>query len=263
MPVLRWIVASPAAPASNVFGLRGFRYTYAAVPDAGVLVPETIAHGTSRFGELVLRQRPREGAAASSLVCELICNGVFVMDSEDASTERRLASESLARVAHPENVVIGGLGLGFTLMEVIASSRPREIHVVEIEGLLVEWATQGFVPHGREALQDPRVQVHIADIHTYVDSLASNSVDLILLDVDNGPDFLVREANAGLYLAPFLATSRLTLRSGGLLAVWSSSRSARLLAALTEVFGPCDEVAFNVMRAGRQFEYFLYFASRR
>jgi spermidine synthase len=194
-------------------------------------------------------------------VCELISNGVFLMDSEDASTERRLASESLARVPHPEIVVIGGLGLGFTLMEVIASPLPRAIHVVEIEGLLVDWASQGLIPPMRPALQDPRVQVHVADIGDYVESLTPSSVDLILIDVDNGPDFLVHESNAPLYLSPFLDTSRLTLRSGGLLAIWSSSRSPGLQKALTGAFGQCEEIAFDVTRAGRQFEYFLYFAA--
>ena len=210
----------------------------------------------------MLRRRCREGDVTSSMVCELICNGVFLMDSEDSSTERRLASESLARVPHPEIVVIGGLGLGFTLLEVTASPMPGAIHVVEIEGLLVDWARQGLIPHARSALQDPRVQVHVADMRTYVESLTPRSVDIILLDVDNGPEFLVHEANASLYLSPFLKTSRMTLRSGGLLAVWSSSRSARLRDALTGVFGHCDEVAFDIKRAGRELEYFLYFASQ-
>ncbi len=225
------------------------------------MTSETIAHGTSRFGELVLRRRRRGGDAAPSTVCELISNGVFLMDSEDPSTERRLASESLARVSHPEIVVIGGLGLGFTLMEVVASPVPRAIHVVEIEGLLVDWALQGLIPHARSALQDPRVQVHVADIRAYVELLPPGSVDLILIDVDNGPDFLVHESNASLYRSPFLQRLLLTLRPGGLLAVWSSSRSARLEDALAGVFGQCDEVAFDITRDGRRFEYFLYFAS--
>jgi spermidine synthase len=224
---------------------------------------ETIARGTSQLGELVLRRRSLGGDAAPSTVWELIGNGVFLMDSGDSSTERRLASESLARVSHPEIVVIGGLGLGFTLMEVVASPVPRAIHVVEIEGLLVDWASQGLLPHAELALQDPRVRVHIADIRAYVESLAPRSVDLILLDVDNGPDFLVHESNAPLYRSPFLEMSLTKFRSGGLLAFWSSSRSTRLKDALTGVFGQCDEVAFAITRAGRPFEYFLYFASHR
>ena len=227
------------------------------------MTSQIIAHGTSKFGELVLRRRSRGGDADPSTVCELICNGVFLMDSEDGTTERRLASESLARVSHPEIVVIGGLGLGFTLMEVIASPKPRAIHVVEIEGLLVDWASQGLIPHARMALQDSRVRVHVADLRAYVESLPPRSVDLILIDVDNGPDFLVHESNALLYRSPFLERSFLTLRSGGLLAVWSSSRSVRLQDTLTGVFGQCDAVACNITRAGRQFEYFLYFASHR
>ena len=227
------------------------------------MTSQIIAHGTSKFGELVLRRRSRGGDADPSTVCELICNGVFLMDSEDGTTERRLASESLARVSHPEIVVIGGFGLGFTLMEVVASPRPRAIHVVEIEGLLVDWASQGLIPDARSALQDPRVQVYVADLRAYVEALPPRSADLILIDVDNGPDFLVHESNASLYQSPFLERSRLTLQPGGLLAVWSSSRSARLRDALTEVFGQCEEVAFRVTRAGRPFEYFLYFASQK
>ena len=270
------IVALPALPASPVFGrLFGasvappadkapsdaFRYNHVPVTESGALPPETIARGTSKFGELVLRWRGRASDAAPSTVCELISNGVFLMDSEDASTERRLASESLARVPHPEIVVIGGLGLGFTLMEILASPMPRVIHVVEIEKLIVDWALQGLIPHARPALQDPRVQVHVADLRIYVESLMPSSVDLILIDVDNGPDFLVHESNAPLYLPPFLETSRLTIRSGGLLAVWSSSQSPRLQEAMTRAFGQSDEVAFHINRTGRQFEYFLYFAS--
>jgi len=228
-----------------------------------LVTSQIIAHETSKFGEFVLRRRRQEGDADPSTVCELICNGVFLMDSEDGTTERRLASESLARVSHPEIVVIGGFGLGFTLMEVVASPRPRAIHVVEIEGLLVDWASQGLIPHARMALQDSRVRVHVADLRAYVESLPPRSVDLILIDVDNGPDFLVHESNALLYRSPFLERSFLTLRSGGLLAVWSSSRSARLRDALTEVFGQCEEVTFAITRAGRPFEYLLYFASQK
>jgi spermidine synthase len=210
-------------------------------------------------GELVLRRRSREGDAASP-VYELISRGVFLMDSDDPSTERKLASESLARVPHPDIVVIGGLGLGFTLLELTVSPLPRRIHVVEIEGLLVDWARQGLIPHVRSALQDPRVQVHVADVGAYVRALAPGSVDLILLDVDNGPDFLVHEGNASLYLSPFLQTSHSALRSGGVLAIWSSSQSAELRRALSGVFGQCDEVVLDLTRAGRRFDYFLYFA---
>jgi spermidine synthase len=226
------------------------------------MTPETIVRGRSKFGDLVLRRRSREDDADPSPVHELISNGVFLMDSEDCSTERKLASESLARVSRPEIVVIGGLGLGFTLLEVAASSLPRAIHLVEIEGLLVDWASQGLIPQAHSALRDPRVRVHIADIRTYVESLACNAVDLILIDVDNGPDFLVHESNAPLYESPFFETALKALRSGGLISVWSSSRSARLQDALAGVFNCCDEVAFDVTRAGRQFEYFLYFGLR-
>ena len=76
---------------------------------------------------------------------------------------------------------------------------------------------------------------------TVVAELPSGSVDLILLDVDNGPDFLVYDANAAVYQSPFLTACRDALAPGGLVAVWSADSSPALTAALEAVFGSSRE----------------------
>src|SRR6185436_11458427 len=120
-----------------------------------------IARAESERGELVLRERRDEAAAAS---LELRVNGVFVMDTLETSTERALASAALELVADPRAVVVGGLGLGFTMHEVLADARVEKCAVVEIEQSLVDWMRDGTIPHGPSLLADERVGVVVADI---------------------------------------------------------------------------------------------------
>jgi spermidine synthase len=216
-----------------------------------------IARAESERGEVVLRER-REAAAAASL--ELRVNGVFVMDTLETSTERALASAALGLVENPRAVVVGGLGLGFTMHEVLADSRVEKCAVVEIEQSLVDWMRDGTIPHGPSLLADERVSVVVADIAVAVAEARPASYDLILLDVDNGPGYLVHEANASLYTAPFLADSRAALRPGGALVVWSADAAPELEKALREVFGWVEASPHEVLLQDRDERYWLYVA---
>ena len=86
------------------------------------------------------------------------------MDTLETSTERALASAALAVVENPRAVVVGGLGLGFTMHEVLADSRVEKRAVVELEQSLVDWMRDGTIPHGPALLADERVAVVVADI---------------------------------------------------------------------------------------------------
>jgi len=120
-----------------------------------------IARAESPRGEVVLRQRRvRNGPA----VLELRANGIFVMDTAETSTEVALAAEALAAIADPRDVVIGGLGLGFTLEAVLADPRVEHVTVVEIEEALIGWLRDGTVPHGQALLADRRVKMVNADL---------------------------------------------------------------------------------------------------
>jgi spermidine synthase len=216
-----------------------------------------IARAESERGELVLRERRNQAAAAA---LELRVNGIFVMDTLETSTERALASAALAVVENPRAVVVGGLGLGFTMHEVLADSRVEKCAVVELEQSLVDWMRDGTIPHGPSLLADERVAVVVADIAVAVAEARPASYDLILLDVDNGPGYLVHEANATHYTASILADARAALRAGGALVVWSADAAPELEAALREVFGEVEAAPHEVLLQDRDERYWLYVA---
>ena len=216
-----------------------------------------IARAESDRGELVLRERRPEDGPTS---LELRANGVFVMDTLEFSSEKALASAALALVEQPTAVVVGGLGLGFTMHEVLADSRVERCAVVEVEEALVGWMRDGTVPHGPALLADERVSVVVADIAAAIAEAKPATYDLILLDVDNGPGYLVHDANAALYEEGFLAGARAVLRPGGALVVWSAARAPALEAALRATFDEVDATAHDVLLQGRDEHYWLYAA---
>ncbi|GCD91245.1 methyltransferase domain-containing protein [Nocardioides sp. LS1] len=216
-----------------------------------------IARAESERGELVLRERREEGAPTS---LELRANGIFVMDTVETSSERALATAALALVEDPRAVVVGGLGLGYTMHEVLADSRVEKCAVVEIEQSLVDWMRDGTVPHGPTLLADQRVVLVVADVAAAIAEAPDDSYDLVLLDVDNGPGYLVHDSNAAVYRAPFLEHVRRVLRPGGVLVIWSADRSDELEAALREVFGNADTTSYDVLLQERDEQYWLHTA---
>jgi spermidine synthase len=216
-----------------------------------------IARAESDRGELVLRERRDDGAPT---VLELRANGVFVMDTLETSTEQALASTALTLVEHPRSVMVGGLGLGFTMHEVLSDSRVEKCTVVEIEQALVDWMRDGTIPHGSALLADQRVAVVVADIAAALAEARPSSYDLILLDVDNGPGYLVHDTNAALYRSPALTFARAALRPGGALVVWSGGSAPELEDTLREVFGNAEELPQQVLLQDRDEQYWLYVA---
>lgn len=216
-----------------------------------------IARAESERGELVLRQRCTDAAPA---VLELRANGLFVMDSAETSTEIALATTTLERVDHPRRVLIGGLGLGYTLGAVLADSRVEHVAVVEIEESLIGWMRDGTIPHGPALLADERVQIVDADLALAV-AEARHTYDLVLLDVDNGPEHLVHRANSALYQAPFLHRVRDLLSPGGLLSVWSMDSAEELQVVMAQVFDELAVVPVSVRLQGRDEQYWLIIGS--
>ena len=218
-----------------------------------------IARAESVRGELVLRERRDEGATS---VLELRVNGVFVMDSAETTSEVALAAAALELVADPRDVLVGGLGLGFTLQAVLTDPRVERCSVVEIEQSLVDWMRDGTVPHGQTLLADVRANVVVADVSLALAEAREATYDLVLLDVDNGPGYLVHDGNAAVYDAPFLALTRRIIRPAGALVIWSSAESAEFEATLREVFGNCEPQSYDVDLQGRAETYWLYVARK-
>ncbi len=222
---------------------------------------QTVARAASERGEVVVRRR--DDARDADGVLELRVNGVFVMDTAETSTERALARATLQRVRRPRRVLVGGLGLGYTVRELLGDDRVERVVVAEIEPAVVDWMRDGVLP-GADVLSDRRVEVLTADVRDVVSATRAGAYDVVLLDVDNGPDFLVHDANAAVYASPFLAECRRVLArsgphaDGGALAVWSSTRSADLETAVQQVFGGCDVVPVPVDLQGRSERYWLF-----
>jgi spermidine synthase len=216
------------------------------------------ARATSPRGEVVLRERREAGGPP---VLELRVNGVFVMDTAETTSERALATEALALADRPRTVLVGGLGLGFTLAEVLADPRVEQVTVAELEPALVGWLRDGTVPHGPALLADARVRVVEGDVASVLAAAGDAAYDLVLLDVDNGPGYLVHDANAALYERPFLATVHRVTR--GVAVVWAAEESPALTEALAAVFGEARATPYAVRLQGRAEEYWLHVARRR
>ena len=222
-----------------------------------------VARAESPRGEVVLRERrdPEAGANAP-VVLELRVNGVFVMDTLETGSEKGLATAALKHVDNPRTVVVAGLGLGFTMHEVLADKRVERVVVVELEDALVQWMRDGTVPHGPTYLADDRVSVMTADIRVAMAEATPAAYDLVLLDVDNGPGFLVHDANVEVYQRAFLEQVRRCLRPGGAVVVWSAAETPTLQAELREVFGNAVAVPYDVRLQSRDEQYWIYLARR-
>lgn len=240
-----------------------------------------LARSTGPTGELVLRRR-RDERGEDGTAIELRANGVFVMDTVETASEQAMATATLAASRRsgrtPRRVLVGGLGLGFTLGEVLADAFVEHVTVVEIEAGLVGWMRDGTIPHGPALLADERVELVTADIADFLrssddpaddpaDDAAGYSgdhaaYDLVLLDVDNGPGYLVHESNADLYEAPLLGVVRDRMTEGGTLVIWSAFEEPELPLEMQDVFGNCRALAIPVDLQGREEQYWLYASSR-
>ena len=230
----------------------------------GMVRYDEVARAASERGEVVLRRRHDPDDPHAPGVLELRVNGVFVMDTHECSTEVELARAALAEVARPRRVLVGGLGLGFTAQEVLADRRVERLVVAELEEVLVQWFRDGTIASVAPGAQlaDERLDISGAPVQHLVAEARDAAYDLVLLDVDNGPGFLVHEDNAEIYRAGFLAEVARVLAPGGVVAVWSASRSTELEQALRTVFGHSRTVRLPVTLQGRDEAYWLHLAGR-
>ncbi len=174
-----------------------------------------------------------------------------LMNSRRGGSEIALAIAACDRLRDVKapHVLIGGLGMGFTLRAALAQlGESATITVAELLPEVVSWARGPLAEVFGGSLEDPRLQIVEGDVGEQIRS-GSSVFDAIVLDVDNGPDGLVRPANGSLYDDSGLAAVRRALRPGGVFAVWSASPSAAFVRRLRLAGFSVDEV---VGRSGRQ-----------
>ena len=149
--------------------------------------------------------------------------GRSLMSSHDHGSEDdlgRIVAERLSGIARPR-VLIGGLGLGFTLRAALDALPPAaQVIVAELVPAVVRWNRGEHGALAGRPLDDKRVEVKIEDVAKVI--ARRPTYDAILLDVDNGPDALTHAGNAGLYKRAGLGRAHAKLRAGGVLAVWSA-----------------------------------------
>ncbi|AZO80274.1 MULTISPECIES: hypothetical protein [unclassified Bosea (in: a-proteobacteria)] len=147
-----------------------------------------------------------------------------LMNSRLKGSEEALATLTIDRIGQRPKpcLLIGGLGMGFTLRAALAVlPKDAEIVVAELIPAVVAWARGPLAAIFAGCLDDPRVSVREADVADVIRD-GSDRYDAILLDVDNGPDGLMVEANDRLYDHAGLSHAKAALRPGGVLAVWSA-----------------------------------------
>lgn len=167
-----------------------------------------------------------------------------LMNSRISGSEEALAQLVCARIAdRPKpRLLIGGLGMGFTLRAALAAlGTEAELVVAELVPAVVKWARGPLAHIFAGSLDDPRVRVIEGDVSDLIDA-ARGEYDAILLDVDNGPDGLTREENDWLYAKMGLRAARDALRPGGVLAVWSSAPDPRFTNRLNKTGFAVEEV---------------------
>ncbi|MBS0531645.1 MAG: spermidine synthase [Proteobacteria bacterium] len=207
-------------------------------------------------GELRLMQR---GAEFS-----IMLGSNELMNSRLSGSEAALATlacKKIETVKHP-HLLIGGLGMGFTLRAALAVLGPEaRISVAELVPAVVAWAQGPMAEIFGDCLSDARVDVGVKDVLTVIRT-HKGSFDAILLDVDNGPEGLTRNGNDALYDLKGLRSAFAALRPGGVLSVWSSGPNAAFSKRLRSAGFDVNEVAVRATGKGGGARHVIWIAVR-
>jgi spermidine synthase len=186
------------------------------------------------------------------------------MNSRLSGSEQALATlacRKIAAVKQP-HLLIGGLGMGFTLRAALSVlGAEARITVAELVPAVIAWARGPMAELFAGSLDDPRARILTADVG-YVIQTSLAAFDAILLDVDNGPEGLIRRANDALYDSSGLQAARRALRPNGVLAVWSSGPHPEFSRRLRDVGFAVDEVTVRATARGSGARHLIWFATK-
>ncbi|MFP4209455.1 MAG: spermidine synthase [Wenzhouxiangella sp.] len=188
-----------------------------------------------------------------------------LMNSRVHGSEKALAELACARMGQPATprILVGGLGMGFTQAAALAAVGPdAEVVVAELVPEVVDWHRDFIGEPAGHPLADPRSTVFIGDVAALLRAQA-DGFNAILLDVDNGPQALIRRENDWLYGLEGLAAAHKALRKNGVLAVWSAGPDIQFSARLKRTGFRTEQHIVRPHRAGKGARHTIWLAQPR
>ncbi len=194
---------------------------------------------------------------------EMVINGVFIMASYNSLSSELPIRNAINRVRPAEDlgILIGGLGMGFTVKEACAYPGVARVDVVEIEPVIVEWNKQYLQSYNKNCLANQRVRLVISDFYDYVIN-TRNLYDIICMDIDNGPMMLVKESNRRVYEPGFFRRIKEIMNPGAVFVIWSCNEAQTLVEQMKEVFPDSWVERVTEEQGGREVPYFLYYSRK-
>lgn len=187
---------------------------------------EELAYHKTPLGDLILRRR-LEPLLQNKEVFEVKLGEEFLMSSLFTEAEIELANLGLAGIAGELNVVVGGLGLGYTAVAALENKNVRSLLVIDKFQQVIDWHTQKLVPSGQILSEDKRCELRTGDFfelaRTGFDVFdKERKFDAVLLDIDHSPKHFLDKKNESFYGIEGLSSLRKQLKNGGIFALWSN-----------------------------------------
>lgn len=208
-------------------------------------------------GDMTLKRRGQEFS--------IKLGQIELMNSRLSGSEEAMATETQARLGGKSDPVllIGGLGMGFTLRAALATFGPKaRITVAELVPAITEWARGPMAELFGDCLDDPRTLIHTGDVGRLME-MRPGTFDAILLDVDNGPEGLTRADNDWLYSHAGLAVARRALKPGGWLVIWSCAPDDAFTRRLSQARFDVEVVRIRAHRGKSGARHVLWMARHR
>jgi len=217
----------------------------------------------------VLSLRRRRSLTSDADIFEIKLGDEFLMSSAFTVAEIELARLGLAALARPDlDVVVGGLGLGYTAVAALENPQLRSLIVVDALAEVIEWHQQGLLPLGKQLTADPRCRLVHGDFFAMSDSpdgfdsrTPGRRFDAVLVDIDHSPTNLLHPRHAALYTPEGLARLVAHLNPGGVFALWSNDPPDQAFSAvLAGAFATsvAHVVAFDSLQGERDVSNTVY-----
>ena len=210
---------------------------------------QELGYQKTPLGDLTLRRRV-ETRLGNREVFEVKLGEEYLMSSLFTEAEQQLASLGLASLDGSLDVVVGGLGLGYTAAEVLKNENVSSLLVIDLFQAVIDWHRAGLVPLGKVLTEDDRCELRQGDFfelaRTGFDASApERRFDAVLLDIDHSPEHFLDSSNESFYTSEGLTSIRDQLKPGGVFALWSNDPASEdFTTHLRDVFG--SATAHNV-----------------